>query len=408
MSAPIVQAQYEELEQIAARFAAAAEQQQALLERVNRQVEVLRGGGWQGKGVAVFLGEMDGEVGPAGQRLLVALYHASETTLECTYTLKLAEMEAASPFQESGLAAIQDSPRGNESTAQPQDAIQLRNAADLYSAIKNAEQPITVLRIGPGKDGKGEYVVLVKGTHGYLTDGEAWWGDHSNSWWSAIASKFNHRTVYVDRILEAVRGVPEGATIHFAGHSQGGHAAQIAASELMEQGSYHIASITGFGSNRLNRSLPGVPVAIYNSPDDPVHMVDEIGDTAKITAVSLFVGTLTTPTIGALWAGVSYKVEHDKEIEITDRSGHEYDADRAPSLQKEPLVFGARDGIPYARYDAPEVNKVQKAVEFTSEAVSHTSSEVWRGVTYATDKTAEATFDVSKRVVGTVIPALTL
>ncbi len=49
MSASVVQAQYEQLEQIAACFAAAAEQQQVLLERVNRQVEVLRSGAGRAK-----------------------------------------------------------------------------------------------------------------------------------------------------------------------------------------------------------------------------------------------------------------------------------------------------------------------------------------------------------------------
>lgn len=99
MSASVVQARYEELEQIAARFAAAAEQQQALQERVNRQVEVLRSGGWQGKGVAAFLREMDGEVRPAEKRLSDSLYFASETTRSLELTLRAAEKNAAEPFQ---------------------------------------------------------------------------------------------------------------------------------------------------------------------------------------------------------------------------------------------------------------------------------------------------------------------
>lgn len=102
MSALIVQAQYEELEQIAARFAAAAEQQQALQERVNRQVEVLRAGSWQGKGVAAFLHEMDGEVRPAGQRLIGALGETAQATLEIKATLRNAEEIAAAIFKGRG------------------------------------------------------------------------------------------------------------------------------------------------------------------------------------------------------------------------------------------------------------------------------------------------------------------
>lgn len=99
MSASVVQARYEELEQIAARFAAAAEDQQALQERVNRQVEVLRSGGWQGKGVAAFLREMDGEVRPAEERLISALQSADQTATAISTTLRDAEADAASLFQ---------------------------------------------------------------------------------------------------------------------------------------------------------------------------------------------------------------------------------------------------------------------------------------------------------------------
>ena len=107
MSAPIVQAQYEELEQIAARFAAAAEQQQALQERVNRQVEVLRSGGWQGKGVAAFLREMDGEVGPAEKRLIDGLLQAQGTLFVVISTMRQAENDAASYFRSADLAALE-------------------------------------------------------------------------------------------------------------------------------------------------------------------------------------------------------------------------------------------------------------------------------------------------------------
>lgn len=101
MSASVVQTRYEELEQIAARFTAAAEEQQALQERVNRQVEVLRSGGWQGRGVAAFLGEMDGEVGPVAQKLCAALRHAAQTTQQIVHVLRAADADASSPFRGS-------------------------------------------------------------------------------------------------------------------------------------------------------------------------------------------------------------------------------------------------------------------------------------------------------------------
>lgn len=107
MSTPIVQAQYEQLEQIAARFAAAAEQQQALQKRVNRQVEVLRSGSWQGRGVAAFLGEMDGEVRPAGQKMCAALRHATQITQQIVNVLRAADADASLLFR--GVDRIQGS-----------------------------------------------------------------------------------------------------------------------------------------------------------------------------------------------------------------------------------------------------------------------------------------------------------
>ncbi len=99
MSADIVQAQYEQLEQLAARFATAAETQQALLQRVHQRVDVLRQGGWQGKGVAAFLQEMDGEVGPAVGRLIGATEQAAQTTQKIAAFIRSVDLDASQPFQ---------------------------------------------------------------------------------------------------------------------------------------------------------------------------------------------------------------------------------------------------------------------------------------------------------------------
>jgi hypothetical protein len=54
--------------------------------------------------------------------------------------------------------------------------------------------------------------------------------------------------------------------------------------------------------------------------------------------------------------------------------------------------------VTYAQYDTSEVNKVQKAVEFASEKVAHTSSDAWDNVNNAVNKTAEATVNSGKQV----------
>lgn len=379
MSADIVQAQYEQLEQIAARFAAAAETQQALLQRVNQRVDVLRQGGWQGKGVAAFLREMDGEVGPAGQRLVGALQEGSRYTGLIAVIVRQAEMEAASLFQKTEDYPTEDKYELHSGTIdEPSDSdnsIRLNNAADLYNAIESADQPITVRWLGPGKDGKGEYVILVQGTYGNPLNGEAWWGDRSNTWWSAFASGVGQRTVYVDRILEAVRSLPEGATIHLAGHSQGGHAIQIVAGELGEQGTYRLGSVTGFGTYDLSKAPAGVPMNIYNSPNDIVHWTDMAGDAVKITAGGLLISTVASPPVGALWASYSMISERQKETTISDWSGHG-DYESSSDLKSRPLPFRSGDAPIYSEFNAPEVNRVQNAVESLGQAVKHSSEEL--------------------------------
>lgn len=379
MCADIVQAQYEQLEQIAARFAAAAETQQALLQRVNQRVDVLRQGSWRGKGVAAFLQEMDGEVGPAVGRLIDGLHEASQCTDLMAITMRQAEIDAASLFKTTAESFIENKPDSRPDivgdTSGSDNPTRLDNVADLYGAIESAEQPITIRWIGPGEDGKGEYVILVKGTHGHPLNGEAWWGDRSNTWWSAFASGMGQRTVYVDRILEAVRSLPEGATIHLAGHSQGGHAIQIAAGELGEQGAYRLGSITGFGTYDVEKAPAGVPMNLYNSPNDVVHWIDMVGDTARITTNGLLLSTVIGLPRAGLWAGYSILSERQKETTIGDWSGHnEYEL--SEDLKNESLPFRPGNAPIHSEFNAPEVNRVQKAVEAIGNTVKHSSEEL--------------------------------
>ena len=102
MSAPIVQSGYPDLDALAARFAQQGEQVQTLMQRVAQRAEVLRSGGWQGRGKAAFLAELDGEVTPALLRLADALRQASQVTAEIRLLLLAAEEDAAEPFRGQG------------------------------------------------------------------------------------------------------------------------------------------------------------------------------------------------------------------------------------------------------------------------------------------------------------------
>lgn len=104
MTAPIIQARYDELDQIALRFGRSAEVQRTLIRTVQQQADVLTGGSWQGRGVTAFARELDGTVMPAMARLGEALLEAQRGTLQIAAIMHEAEEEASQPFRTGSYA----------------------------------------------------------------------------------------------------------------------------------------------------------------------------------------------------------------------------------------------------------------------------------------------------------------
>lgn len=126
MSAPIVQSDYEALDGLARRFQEQNQQMIALKQRVDRGVNALRNGGWQGAGSTAFTQEMERTVNPATQRLIDALQEAKTVTLQVKELIRAAEEEAARVFQGAGNAARNGTyPPGGAMTeiAQPNNGI---------------------------------------------------------------------------------------------------------------------------------------------------------------------------------------------------------------------------------------------------------------------------------------------
>lgn len=99
MSADILQARYDQLDQVAARFAKAATNSAELQRSITRCVEVLERGGWIGHGADAFYAEMHGTLYPTMQRLVKALDQGRAVTLEAKAVLLAAEEEAAKLFR---------------------------------------------------------------------------------------------------------------------------------------------------------------------------------------------------------------------------------------------------------------------------------------------------------------------
>ena len=96
-----IRADYEELEQIATRFANQSQAVEQMLQKVRSSMDKLENGGWIGRGSDAFFAEMNSEVLPATQRLQQALDEASRATKDIVQTVQDAEEEAGSRFRAS-------------------------------------------------------------------------------------------------------------------------------------------------------------------------------------------------------------------------------------------------------------------------------------------------------------------
>jgi WXG100 family type VII secretion target len=136
MATEIIQAQYEQLENIAARFGQHSDATSGLIDRVEQTMDGLRHGGWVGQGADAFFSEMDGTVKPAAQRLARALEEARSVVLLVRDTIQQAEEEAAAPF---GGGAVESSdatagPSATVGTAAEQSApLVARDVSSLFS-----------------------------------------------------------------------------------------------------------------------------------------------------------------------------------------------------------------------------------------------------------------------------------
>jgi WXG100 family type VII secretion target len=106
MSSNIIQANYDTLDTVAARFGQQAEATIALQGNVLRSYQALADGGWQGRGFAAFSAEMESDIFPTLQRLTHALEEARAVTLEASAVMRQAEEEAASVFQGGDYAGM--------------------------------------------------------------------------------------------------------------------------------------------------------------------------------------------------------------------------------------------------------------------------------------------------------------
>ena len=291
MAGEIVQSRYEQLEEIARRFERAADEHERLHSQLLRQVAPLRGGSWIGRGVVAFLHEMDDEVLPSHLRLIFAQEEAGRVTREIAGVLHEAEERAAALFQGEGTGETTGDAASSSATAgtvgdagaqtPARERVALNNMREVYAAIEDPKAPAVRIVAIRGESGQLEYVILCKGTLGAPNDTKAWFDPKdSRTWFSNFKSGLGYPSSYTSEIQRIIKdaNLPPGATIHFAGHSQGGHAIQIVAREIVAGGQYRVGSVTGFGTYQLWSPTPGVKTSFYMFQKDELNAVNRIDD----------------------------------------------------------------------------------------------------------------------------------
>ncbi len=132
MSSPRVRADYDSLAAIARLFGQEAANARQTLSHLRRQMDVLQGGDWIGRGATAFYQEMNGAVLPSLQRLVIALETAERVAAKASQIMRAAEEEASTIIRQGidgGGAAMMGGAAA--STGAEDDDI----FADVYAAL---------------------------------------------------------------------------------------------------------------------------------------------------------------------------------------------------------------------------------------------------------------------------------
>lgn len=106
MRTDIICADYPQLERIVQRFQQTSERIQLLHQSVEKPLNRLKSGGWEGRGADSFYTEMDRRVIPAIVRLKKALSQAARTMARISHTVRTAEEEAAALFRKEAVSSV--------------------------------------------------------------------------------------------------------------------------------------------------------------------------------------------------------------------------------------------------------------------------------------------------------------
>lgn len=135
MTTPVIQAQYERLEDVNRRFVAQSEAVEQVYIQVQQCSDALRDGNWVGQGATAFFAEMQDEILPAFARLRDALENAGQVTQKVSRVVRDAEAEASDSFQLTQTGGV--SPGVQPAPTPINDKFSGANPADSMPSPKN-------------------------------------------------------------------------------------------------------------------------------------------------------------------------------------------------------------------------------------------------------------------------------
>ncbi|MBE2236014.1 MAG: WXG100 family type VII secretion target [Anaerolinea sp.] len=422
MSAPVIQAQYDQLEQVAVRFGRQAEAAAQTTQRVQQSMRALQAGGWEGRGAAAFFNEMDGAALPALHRLSTALQQAQTVTRQIVQVLRTAEEEAARPFRgagaagasgggASGQAASGGPPFGDYANLRDIPPLVLGPGAtyqDLAAMIEQmyrindvrdgrpygVDEPVKIVRIGAN-----QYLVAIIGTD---AGGDGHTGP--NDW---LANLSSGRGVPSRFQLEAKRlieqHVPPGATIHLAGHSQGGHVAMNLAGTQGLSDRYQIGSVNTIGSSGSSTINPRIGAENYHNfvlADDPIRLIERSAPRIPFTNLTWPVSMGSSLSwLGVTGSGGSPSIDPQVIWETGGHGGYV----QSPAMASRPLPFSIERWEVVGSYQVHSYDNYSTAWQTISNGWSqgNAGQVAWGGVDFMTHLGTTTTVAVAQNMANT-------
>ncbi len=281
MPSGILRLNYDEARQIAQTLRAEGEEFARLHSQTVQKVEELKTF-WSGESAQSFEHEITDSLLPATKRVSNALFTAEQTLIEILNIIRQADEETVGYFkgigEESG--AGKDGNLGDLGNLSGEPPHNMQELAERI--MSKSPSPICVYQIGPN-----EYLMTIKGTDPLNSN-------VSQNWGSAIESAFGLETGYEREVKRVLLNLPEGATVHLAGHSQGGIIAQNIAPDKELVGKINIQSITTFGSPYSTPEVAGITYQRFAAQGDPVPYLEGRDGVAVAAAARLlgpFAGT---------------------------------------------------------------------------------------------------------------------